>query len=127
MRIERPDLSDNDSPGDGRRARLADLQRLELALSEAAGRLKAIEDFISRRDNEPIPRGQFYGQFYAMCALSGKSAKHFRAWADEAWRTYLAALSDSPKSEIQQGFGDSKPDAVQNNAEEVPMPAQLES
>lgn len=100
MRIDRPESADAEGTGDGRRARLADVQRLETALADAVGQLKVLQDLIKKREETPIPKSEFYGNFYAMCALSGKSAKHFRAWADEAWRSYISAMQAKPSDEV---------------------------
>lgn len=106
MRIERTDDNDNTDPrDDARRARLVDLHRLESALAEATGRLKALEDFLAHRDSAPVSRSQFYAQFYSMAALSGKSAKHFRVWCDDAWASYQEALTMSPRRTLDELYG----------------------
>lgn len=112
MRIDRDESDNNNEREDGRRARLADLTRLESALSEATGRLKAIEDFIARRDSEPVSRSMFYAHFYSMAALSGKSAKHFRVWCDDAWASYLEAMTCSPRRTLDQLYGSASADPL---------------
>lgn len=107
MRIERDD--ENEGSGDNRRARLVDLHRLESALNEATGRLKALEDFLAHRDSAPVSRSQFYAQFYSMAALSGKSAKHFRVWCDDAWESYQEALTRSPRRTLDELYGSVQP------------------
>jgi hypothetical protein len=109
MRID-PDDSAPDNQTDGRRARLADVQRLESALAEASARLKAIEEFVSNRDNAPISRSQFYAQIYAMSALVNKRPQFIRDWADLAWSGYQDALNNKPRMTIQEVYGEKAPE-----------------
>ncbi len=85
MRV-RDEQNDDDSISDNRRARLADLQRLEAALSEATGQLKAM-------------------QFYMMSVLSGRNIKHLRNLADAAWESYIGAMDGKPAPTLQEIYG----------------------
>lgn len=104
MRV-RDEQNDDDSIPDNRRARLADLQRLEAALSEATGQLKAMQAFLGSRDETPIPKAQFYAQFYMMSVLSGRNIKHLRNLADAAWESYIGAMDGKPAPTLQEIYG----------------------
>lgn len=104
MRID-PEESSQDTSTDGRRARLADVQRVESALIEATARLKAMEEFIANRDSAPISRSQFYAQIYAMAILAGKRPNFIRDVADIAWESYNEALNRVPRKTIDDMYG----------------------
>lgn len=104
MRV-RDEMNDDESISDGRRARLADVQRLEAALADATGQLKAMQEFLNKRDETPIPKAQFYAQFYAMSVLSGRNFKHLRHLSDSAWESYLDAMNGKPAPTIGEIYG----------------------
>lgn len=109
MRLD-PEDGQSDFQSDGRRARLADVQRLESAIVEATARLKTLEEFIAKRDNSPISRGEFYGHVYAMAALAGKRPGAIRDWADLAWKSYQDALTDAPRPTLEEVYGGKTPE-----------------
>lgn len=115
MRIDTNDT--NPEAADGRRARLVDLQRLEVAIAAASARLQALEEFIAKRDSAPIPRAEFYGQIYAMAALAGKRANAIRDWADIAWQSYQDALNGIARPTIDEVYGGKipEPDGMPSN------------
>ncbi|MEB3198848.1 MAG: hypothetical protein VKP62_16775 [Candidatus Sericytochromatia bacterium] len=106
MRV-RDEINDDEASSDGRRARLADVQRLETALAQAAGQLKAMQEFLSKRDETPVPKAQFYAQFYVMSVLSGRNFKHLRHMADSAWKSYTDSMDGKPAPTLSEIYGSS--------------------
>lgn len=90
---------------DGRRARLADLQRLEGRLAEAMGLIKALEQREAERETKPLSKPMFMAQVYAMSALAGKNVKHIRVFAEESYRDYCEALAGVPRKSLDEIYG----------------------
>lgn len=103
----RDEMTDDDPSTDGRRARLADVQRLETALANASGQLEAMQNALEHLDERPIPKAQFYAQFYMMSVLSGRNIKHLRVLADSAWKSYMEAMAGKPAPTLEEIYGPS--------------------
>lgn len=92
--------------GDRRRARFADLARVEALLNQAMGRIAALEALLERQRSEPVSKPEFYARFYANIALSDpKNAKHARTFCDQAWTGYQEALACKPRTTLEQMYG----------------------
>lgn len=82
---------------DGRRARMADVNRLSAQVAALEAKVDSLTDALVKRDAEPVGKAQFYGQFFAMATLGGRKAQHLRAECDQAWGFYLDAMSGKPR------------------------------
>lgn len=118
MKIERaaPKASEAGDAGDeavgqdGRRARLADLQRLEALLNVVEGKLEEVQRELAGRDTAPVSRSIFYANFYTFSALAGKAKPHvLRADADQAWEAYQEALTCAPRRTLDEVYGGKAP------------------
>lgn len=113
MKIERKEVketstqdgADDEIEGgqDRRRARMADLLRLETAITVATAKVEALEALLAKSATEPVNRSQFYANFFASATLAGiQKPGVVRDRADLAWATYLEALAGTPRRSIEE-------------------------
>lgn len=96
------DSADLEGGTDRRRAKMADVLRLEQAMLRAEGATAEMKRLLEQRDTQPISRTQFYATFFGNAAINNPSkAKHFRSWCDEAWAAYQHAMSGAPRVSIE--------------------------
>jgi hypothetical protein len=85
---------------------MTDVLRVESAAAEMAARLAQVEALLERKEREELPKGLFYGLFFAMCGINHPTkGQHFRSWCNTAWHHYQAALRNDPTPSVEEMYG----------------------